>query len=217
MPGKHHQSSFVARHRYPLIVGAVLVCIAVAGTLAAVSNRRDPEPPLLVTPVRSASSPTVSATPSGTPSPSAEPSRSPSARPSSARSPSARPSPSRTSAAGSFAARYVAMTSRRRSTFQAGIFITNEGRTARTWQLVIAHDPDDGVRVQGGAGARMTVSGNTVTFDGGPLDPGDTVTVGYRATTTTEGSVRPASCRIEGRSCEISERRYRNESRDRRG
>jgi len=210
MAGKHYQSSFAARHRYPLIVGFVVLCVAVAGTLAGFANHRDPEPSLLVTPASTGepTPPPVSAPPTSvSPSSSSSPSAPAPATP----SPSVRRSSARPATAASFAARYFAV-STGRSGFRAGILITNQGRTARTWRLVITHDPADGVRVVRGSGARMVAAGSTITFDGGPLEPGTSVSVAYQATATTSGSVRPASCRIAGASCVVTEWRYRNES-----
>ena len=125
MPGKHHPESFASRHRYPLVLAVVLLCIAVAGTLAAVQNRREPATPLMVMPAL----PALSATPSpvaapASPSPSvavsASPSRSASRAPAAGRSPSRRPSPSPTATKSPFTARYAIMNSRR-SSFEAAI------------------------------------------------------------------------------------------------
>jgi hypothetical protein len=201
MPGKHHQSSsFLARHRYPLVVGVVLLGIAVTGTLAAIDNRRDPSSPRLVSPSLSlVASPPASATSSvpvsAGPSSSPPPSRPPSRRP----SPTPPPTPSRTAAAPSFSARYFA-TGLRDGAFRAGVLITNEGRSTREWRLVITYDPDDDVRVQG-----------TLTFEGS-LGAGERTSVGYRATTSAERTPRPASCRVNGRDCTILDRRDRNDS-----
>ena len=66
MAGKHHRSSsFLARYRYPLVVGIVLLGIAVTGTLAAIDNRRNPSSPRLVAPSLSlVATPPASASPS---------------------------------------------------------------------------------------------------------------------------------------------------------
>jgi hypothetical protein len=204
MPGKHHLSSFalISRHRYPLVVTVVLLCIAVAGVLAAISNRRTPAPPLLIVPAQTVlPSPTLippSVVPSPSPSPS--PSRSPS------RSSSKRPAP-RVSAA-AFTAQYVIVYGRR-STFRVGVTIKNTGSAARGWKLVVTHNPSDGVRAVGGG---VSSSGDTITLSGGPLQPGKTVTVGFVATHRSREAVRPASCKIDGRACTVTTRRYRNDS-----
>ena len=202
MPGKHHQStSFLARHRYPLVVGAVLLGIAVTGTLAAIDNRREPSSPRLVAPSLSlVDSPpaSTSASASVVPSASAPPSPSPSRSVRPSRRPS--PTPSRTTApAASFSARYFA-TGVRGDAFQAGVLIINEGRSTREWHLVITYDPSDDVRVEG-----------TLTFEGS-LGAGERTTVRYRGTTSADRTPRPASCRINGRDCVIVERWHRNES-----
>ena len=207
MPGKHHRSSFelISRHRYPLVVAVVLLCIAVAGVLAAISNRRPTDPPLLIVPALTVlPSPTVIPASVAASPPPPSPS---SARPSSSRRP--RPSPS--AQRPSFPAEYVIVNGRR-STFQVGIVIRNTGSTARNWQVVVTHNPADGVRLRGSVGAKVSTSGDTITLSGGPLGPGKTVTVGYQATHRSSEAVRPASCEIEGRACTVTTRRYRNDS-----
>ncbi len=168
MPGKHHGKSFASRHRQPLVIAVVLLCLTVAGVLVAAQNRREPAAPLLITPalppLTSPSAVPVPVLDSPSPSPSAS-----SGSASAARSPSrpARPSPSATG--GSFTASYTVTNDRK--SFQAAISVTNGGRTARSWRVVVAHDPDDGVRLKGTAGARVTTAGETITFSGDGLDP----------------------------------------------
>jgi cytoskeletal protein RodZ len=204
MPGKHHQTSFawMSRHRYPLIVGVVLLCIAVAGVLAAVSNRRQPEPPLLIVPAQTVLPSPVLIPPSVVPSPSPSRSASPS-RTASSRRPSARPSPR-----ASFTAQYVIVNGRR-STFQVSVTVKNTGSAARGWKLVVTHDPADGVRA---FGSGVTTSGDTITLSGDPLQPGKSVTVGFWAAHRSSDDVRPTSCKIDGRACTVTTRRYRNDS-----
>ncbi len=212
MPGKHHPESFASRHRYPLIVGLVLVCLTVAGVLAAVQDRRDPATALLITPaLPPPASPSVSPSPVAAPaSPpaSASPSRSASRPPSARRSPSRPSKPSPSATRGSFTASYVVMNTRR-SSFQAAITVTNEGRAARSWRVVVTHDPDAGVRVEGSVGASITTSGDTITLSGGPLDPGDSVTFGYQASAESRDVVQPTSCRVDGVECRVTVGRSR--------
>ena len=95
----------------------------------------------------------------------------------------------------------------RRSTFQVGIVIKNTGSAAGKWQVVVTYDPADGVRAFG----EVKTSGDTITLSGGPLQPGKTVTVGFWATHRSREAVRPTSCKIDGRACTVTTRRYRND------
>ncbi len=207
MPGKHHGESFASRHRYPLVLAVVLLCIAVAGVATAVHNRREPGTPLIISPaLPPLSSSSASAVPvADPPSPSVSPSLSPSASrsPSPARSPSRPAGPSPSATAGSFTARYT-VTKQHKSSFQAAISVTNQGRAAASWTLVVTHDPDDGVRLKGSVGGRVTGSGDTITFRGGALSPGDSVAFGYQASKKTRDDVRPTSCRVDGVECRVT-------------
>ena len=204
MPGKHHGESFASRHRYSLVVAVVLLCIAVTGAVAALHNRRDPGTPLIISPALPPLS-SVSAAPIVLGSPSASPSPSPSASrsPSAARSPSRTASPSPSAARSSFTAGYT-VTKQHKSSFQAAISVTNRGRAAGSWTLVVSHDPDDGVRLKGSVGARVAGSGDTITFRGDALRPGDSVTFGYQASKSTRDDVRPTSCRVDGVECRVT-------------
>ena len=146
MPGKHHEASFASRHRYPLVLAVVLLCLAAAGVVAAVHNRRDDGTPMRVMPsVTTVPAASAAQLPSPSAPASATPSRLPSARRPSSRPPSRSPSATPRS---SFTARYVVMRSRR-SWFQAAISVTNGGRAARSWLLVVTHDPAAEVRLRG--------------------------------------------------------------------
>jgi hypothetical protein len=95
----------------------------------------------------------------------------------------------------------------RRSSFSATVVITNTGKAARSWRLVVTHDPDAGVRVQLAVGAEFSMSGNTITLRGDALQPGRSVTVSFRATSNRTGDdIRPTSCIVEGTACDITSR-----------
>jgi hypothetical protein len=96
------------------------------------------------------------------------------------------------------------ITNSRRSTFQAGVFLTNNSSTARTWQVSVTHDPAARVRVQGAFGARVSSNGDTTVFSGGPLGAGDSVMFGFQADKSVSGVVRPTSCRVDGRNCVVT-------------
>jgi hypothetical protein len=214
MPGKHHGESFTSRHRYPLVLAVVLLGITVAGFLAAV---RDPQTatPLLITPAlppplspSAPAAPLATTAPPPSPSPSASSSRPASRAGSAARSPSRRPGPSPSATGGSFTADYTVMGGPRTS-LRAAISVTNEGRAARSWRVVVTHDPDDEVRLDGTIGARATTAGDTITFQGDALGPGDSVTFGYQASTRARDVARPTSCRVDGVECRVTLERWR--------
>jgi hypothetical protein len=203
-------STLAFRPRRRVLVVAVLATLFVAVlALWAATERRDLDPPLMITPALGAEpsstlAPPPSATPSS-PSPSATPkaTRSKSARPSpkaSSRRPSASPSPAPPPA---LSARYVGG-DERRGMFSAGIALENEGRTARTWEVRVTYDAGDRVRVERVFGARVSTSGSTLIFTGGPLEPGDDTMFGFSASTSGDGQIRPTSCQVDGRACTIS-------------
>jgi hypothetical protein len=92
----------------------------------------------------------------------------------------------------------------RRGSFQAGIVLENSGSAARTWQVRVTYAAADRVRVERTFGARASTSGSTVVFSGGPLEPGRSTMVGFQASTTSDGEIRPTSCQVDGRACTIS-------------
>lgn len=200
------------RPRRRVLVAAVLATLLVAVlALWAAAGRRDLDPPLMIAPAlgtEASFSPAPAAPPpSVTPSssrarPKATRSKSPSPSPSSRR-PSATPSVRATTPPPAFAADYVGGEERRGS-FTAGVVLENESGTARTWEVRIAYDADDRVRVERTFGARLSASGGTLIFTGGPLAPGDDTMFGFRATTSADGQIRPTSCQVDGRACAIS-------------
>jgi hypothetical protein len=96
------------------------------------------------------------------------------------------------------------ITNSRNRTFQAGIFLTNNGNTPRTWQVRVTHNPGAGVRVQAAFGARASTSGDTTVLSGGPLAADSSVTVAFQASKNVSGVVRPTSCRVDGKNCVVT-------------
>ncbi|MCA2215544.1 cellulose binding domain-containing protein [Jidongwangia harbinensis] len=195
-----------------LLAAVLAVLLLALVVLWSVTQRRDLDPPLMITPA-------LGATPSPTavpPAPSVVPSsRPPSSRPATrkvsasksarpAKTPSRRPSASPTPKP-AFTARYLSG-GERRGQFQAGIVIENEGDTARNWQVRVTYHPDAEVRVERTFGADASTSGSTVVFSGGPLAAGRSTMIGFRASTEGDGEIRPTSCQVDGRACEISSR-----------
>jgi hypothetical protein len=206
------QGATWASHPRTLLAAVLAVLLLALLGLWSVTQRRDLDPPLMITPALGANS---SATPAPPPPSVVPSSRPPSSRPATKKvsaSKSARPSktPSKRPSASptpepAFTARYLSG-GVRRGQFQAGIVIENEGRTARTWRVRVSYDPSAGVRVQRTFGADASTSGSTIVFSGGPLAAGRSTMIGFRASTDANGEIRPTSCQVEGRACVISSR-----------
>jgi hypothetical protein len=195
------------RQRLLIGVGLVLGLFVVVGLWAV--TRPDPQPPLAApgppifpdfsTLVPVLPGPSSDSTSAGPLPPSSRPTRTTPPRPAPAPPPARRsPPPAR-----AFTARYV-ITNSTSTAFQAGILLTNDSQTARNWQVRVAHDPTAGVRLQAGFGARISTSGDTLVFSGGPLDAQSSVTVGFQATKSAGGVVRPTACRVDGRDCIVT-------------
>jgi hypothetical protein len=217
-------SKFTSRRRLLIGVASVLVLFLVVGLVALLHRDDDRSPlagpaapifpnfippvpvPVLPDPVADSSSaaPSGSATASVSPSSGVAASRASASRASASRaSASASSSPKSPSPAQAFSARYV-ITNNRGSTFQAGVFLTNNSNTARNWQVSVTHDPAARVRVQEAFGARISTNGDTTVFTGGPLGAGDSVMFGFQADKNVRGVVRPTSCRVDGRNCVVT-------------
>lgn len=88
--------------------------------------------------------------------------------------------------------------------FIGGVLLTNPTGTARSWRVVVTHDPDVAVRVTTAWNATLQRSGATTVFTGGPLAPGASQTFGFEATKRVTGPVRPVSCTVNGAACATS-------------
>jgi hypothetical protein len=215
MAGRRQALRSTLAHRQRLLLGIGLVLLLFAAAGLGVALGHDPDAPPLAAPASPifpevSEPPPVPVLPAPTSASAVPPSSSPSKRsPTTApRRTLSAPPPARRSAppsAGAFTARYVVANSRS-DTFQAGVFLTNNGKTARSWQVRVTHNPRDGVRVQDAFGAQMSTDGDTTVFSGGPLAAGDSVTFGFRASKSARGVVRPTGCRIDGKNCVVSVR-----------
>jgi hypothetical protein len=218
MAGKHHAvlERLPPRQRLVIGVGLALWLFLVVGLIAFLHKAPDPaladpapqgfptvSPP--VPPTVSRSVPVLSAPPSadGLPpvSASASTSRAASASASPPRRAHTKPPP--VAPAQAFTARYV-VAKTTSSSFRVGIILTNNTRTSRSWQIRVTHDPADGVRFQIGIGARISQSGSTTVFSGGPLNGGRSVIIAFRASKHVIGVVRPTSCVVDGKDCIVS-------------
>jgi Cellulose binding domain len=219
-------STITSRRRLLIGVASVLVLFLVVGLVALLHRDNDRSPlagpaapifpnfippapvPVLPAPVADSSSaiPSGAASASVSPSSGVAASRASASRASASRasaSRSAATTPKSSSPAQAFSARYV-ITNNRGSTFQAGVFLTNNSNTARNWQVSVTHDPAARVRVQEAFGARISTNGDTTVFSGGPLGAGDSIMFGFQADKNVRGVVRPTSCRVDGRNCVVT-------------
>jgi hypothetical protein len=62
----------------------------------------------------------------------------------------------------------------------------------------------DNVRLLGTWNARGSQSGSNMTFTGGSLAPGASVTFGYQVSKTGRGNARPSGCSVVGGKCVVS-------------
>lgn len=104
--------------------------------------------------------------------------------------------------AGPFTSRYT-VTENGSRTFHARVFLTNRGQTTRNWSVRITFAASDRVDVGRTLGALKRTSGNTYVFSGFRARPGQTEIFGFDATKGVTGTVRPTTCDVEGRDCDI--------------
>nr|AHE14497.1 cellulose binding domain protein [uncultured bacterium] len=112
------------------------------------------------------------------------------------------PPPPPPPAAELFTSRYT-VTENGARTFHARVFLTNRGETTRNWSVRITFAPSDQVSVGRTLGAVKRSSGDTFVFSGFNARPGQTEIFGFDATKGVSGTVRPTSCEVDGRPCDI--------------
>jgi hypothetical protein len=190
--------SFVSRHRFPLVVGLVLLGVAVTALVGAL--RRDPPigPPLMIMPAFGATSPAPTSV-SPWPAESSSPSPSISKSPVASRRPPSSPRSASPAPRAVFTAR-LSVSAGRFGPVRGVAVVTNEGAAARGWSMVVTIPGVRMTRAEGGS-----ASGSTVTFTGSSLGPDKSVTVTFRGFITSR-DVGPVSCSIEKRACEITTR-----------
>jgi hypothetical protein len=154
-------------------------------------------------------SPTISMLPP--PSSSPTPSRSRSASPSSSarHQASSSPSPhvSHTSSKPAAKATFSATVSTSSSWgggYVGTVQITNTGTKAAGWSVSVSHGSVSGLRLYGAWNAQGNQHGDTFTFTGGSLAPGQSASFGYQAGARTRDRVRPSGCSVVGGSCRVS-------------
>jgi hypothetical protein len=219
LPGKH-STAFPLR-RYGFIAGAATLLVVLVSWVAirAVGPAEaDQRVPLMVQPtiplataapsvVPLASVAPLSAAPSTSSSSSTHPA-SPSASPAvpASRKPTKKAAPRRTTAppaAASFTAAYRLGSTWDRG-FVAGMTVTNKKGPARGWTVRITYGSEAGVRLDDVWNADVSREGDTFVLTGGPLAPGASVTVGYRASKQVRSQIQPSACTVDGTACELT-------------
>ncbi|WP_306206156.1 cellulose binding domain-containing protein [Actinoplanes sp. RD1] len=217
MPGK--QQPVLRLPRYSLIILAASLLIAMVAWVAirSAGPTKDSSPKLVV-PTTAASVVPAAVIETPTPPPSSRPAKVSlaatseiSKRPSASASPS--PTPDRSSASPTpsptpSSAAPVVLT----ATYKTGaswgegfigwLTVRNKGDKSVPWSVTVTFPSRADVRLGPVWNAQATTSGDTVTFTGGPLEPGRSVDAGFSAGKSSEGKVTPVSCSIAGRPCE---------------
>lgn len=207
--------SFLSRHRYVLVVAAVLLIIGVSGVVARLVRDPAPGAPLMIAPalssapapdpaaapVGAAAPPSISKSPVASKSPSPKPSRSPSASASARPSRSATPTATAPRPVASISARYSVQRGRRESSSVRGFgAVTNRGDAAGSWTMVLRFAP--GVTITRASGAALSASGSTATFSGSSLAADKTDMFGFAGRVDSRDTpISPVSCTINGHRC----------------
>lgn len=201
--------SFLARHRYVLVVALVLASIGLSGLVVRLTREPPLGPPLMISPALSAAPPTTPAPGFGQAvAPSALP-KSPVASKSSSKSPSAKPSktpsakPTTPTPASSIYARYSVQ--RSRQGLRGGAMVTNTGDERGSWTMTLTFE--SGVSITQASGATLSSSGAVAVFHGGSLAADRTAMFSFSGNVRNGASIRPVSCSINGRSCSGGGRR----------
>ena len=87
--------------------------------------------------------------------------------------------------------------------YVAFVKVQNTGTAARTWSFTVTHPGQDGLRLGPVWGAGGTQQGTSLTFTGGPLAAGKSVTFGYQTSKTGPDNARPAGCTVVGGTCAV--------------
>lgn len=88
--------------------------------------------------------------------------------------------------------------------YVASVRVRNTGTKPITWTVTVTHSDQQDLTLGNTWGATGKQSGDTLTFTGGPLTAGQTVTWGYQVAKTGTGNARPAACTVVGGTCAVS-------------
>ncbi|GIM95672.1 hypothetical protein Ato02nite_074650 [Paractinoplanes toevensis] len=86
----------------------------------------------------------------------------------------------------------------------AAVRIKNVSGSSQSWSVTVSHSNQDNLRLTGTWNARGSQSGDNLTFTGGPLAPGASITFGYQVSKSGRGNGRPSGCSVVGGKCGVS-------------
>ncbi|WP_250035555.1 cellulose binding domain-containing protein [Paractinoplanes maris] len=87
--------------------------------------------------------------------------------------------------------------------YVAAVRVTNEGDRAVEWKVTVSHSGLEDLQLRGVWNARGNLTGSSIVFTGGKLEPGRTASFGYQTSKDGRGDARPAGCNAVGGSCRV--------------
>ncbi|WP_326551602.1 cellulose binding domain-containing protein [Micromonospora sp. NBC_01813] len=97
-------------------------------------------------------------------------------------------------------ARYVLSSTWDRG-FVANVDVSHVSGRVRTFDVRLTFPDNVVITVTGFWNATPSVTGSSLTFSGGPLDPQGTISFGFQAEKNRPSQVNPTSCTVNGRPC----------------
>ncbi|MCO8272955.1 cellulose-binding domain-containing protein [Actinoplanes sp. TRM 88003] len=215
MAAKHSVRVFGTARFILSFAVAILVLLVVWIAVRAVGPAEASRPPTIVLPSVArvtidpppptpSVKPSVSRTPSKSPSPSKP---TPSERPTTARATTAVPEKTRTTTKPPPPPTEVEATLAVTASWEGGYVamarVTNEGERPVRWKVTVSHADLRDLELRNVWNATGNLSGDSIVFTGGPLDPGRTADFGYQTSKDGRGDARPAGCNAVGGTCRI--------------
>ncbi|MFG1990100.1 cellulose binding domain-containing protein [Actinoplanes sp. NPDC048988] len=87
--------------------------------------------------------------------------------------------------------------------YVAFVRVENDGDAAAQWRVTVSHSGLTDMELRGVWNAAGNRDGSSLTFSGGSLAPGRSVTFGYQISKSGRGNARPAGCGAVGGSCSV--------------
>ncbi|SNY28801.1 cellulose binding domain-containing protein [Paractinoplanes atraurantiacus] len=87
--------------------------------------------------------------------------------------------------------------------YVAFVRVENSGDATAQWRVTVSHSGLDDMELRGVWNASGDRNGSSLSFSGGSLAPGKSVTFGYQISKSGRGNARPAGCSAVGGSCSV--------------